>query len=185
MYLLWLDTETGGIGLDKSLLELGMLITDDQLKPIGSSGLWSIKPDDGIYKCTAEALSINKIDLVEHDKIAKPYKQVGTELYEYLQFCNKTLNEKLIPTGKNVHFDIQQVCDKLISRGNWEKFVSYQHLDISSVVRFLQLQGKIPTLSKTSLSSLSEYFAVEIKDLHSSMGDNLLGLEIIKRLVQL
>lgn len=185
MYLLWLDTETGGIGLDKSLLELGVLITDDELKPVGSSGIWYIKPDDGIYKCTAEALSINKINLVEHDKRAKPYKQVGKELYEYLHNCSVCLKEKLIPVGKNVDTDIQQVCDKLISRGSWENFCSYQKMDISSVVRFLQLQKKIPHLNKTSLSSLCDHFNIPTEGLHSSIGDNLLGLEILKRLVQL
>jgi len=94
-----LDTETGGIGPDKSLLTLYAVALDDNLNPVAFSGDdfkvaggileldLKLKPDDGIYRVTGEALGINGINLSEHDKEAIPCKKAGTLLYEFLERC--------------------------------------------------------------------------------------------------
>src|ERR1700688_2902057 len=80
---LTIDNETGGIGRDKSLLTVYVGLFDEQFKFIDELYLY-LKPPDGAYVCTAEALRINKINLIEHDKIAVPYKEGATLLYNFI-----------------------------------------------------------------------------------------------------
>jgi hypothetical protein len=70
MKFLALDCETGGIGLDKSLLTTYLAVYSFHRKEmefvIEDELYLYTKPNDGIYSYTAEALSINKIDLIQY-----------------------------------------------------------------------------------------------------------------------
>ena len=82
------DVETGGIGLDKSLLSACFLycqydVKNDEYEIIDGLDL-KIKPNDDVYHVTAQGMQINGIDLVEHDKVAITEKQAGTKLYDKL-----------------------------------------------------------------------------------------------------
>lgn len=190
MYL-FLDCETGGLDPDTSLLTLGMIVTDKQFTILDSKE-WLLKPDDGIYKVTGQALQVNKIDLANHDKDAVFYKQAKTEVYNFLKkwfdncgwYCNEG---PLIPVGKNIYFDLLRIWDNLVSRPTWETFVSYQPLELNGVVRYLQLTGKIPSLAKTSLGDLCNHFNISVPPtwLHNAVGDCRLYIELMQRLVQL
>ena len=91
----------------------------------------------------------------------------------------------LIPVGKNVPFDIRRLYNVVISQGYWESMVSYQPLEINGAWRLCEIQKKVPVLPKTSLSDLANYFNIPVTNLHTSIGDCKLGVEIMKRLIQL
>jgi DNA polymerase III epsilon subunit-like protein len=183
---LFIDTETLGLGLDKSLLQVGLVVTDDKFNYYTDKDrLYNIKPDDGIYHGTAESLRINNINLVAHDKSAMACRDCKVFLYDFLNSHSYKGKIKLIPVGKNVHGDIAQICDKLISRGSWENFVSYQPLEINGAWRLLEAQGKVPELEKTGLSSIADYFNIPVVGLHNARDDNKLAIEIMRRLIQL
>lgn len=184
-----IDVETGGLGLDKSLLSLAIVPVKDNFDLLEVLPLdIKIKPDDKLYKCTAEALAINKINLVDHDAKAITYKESGTILYKYLEqlyvFNDK---EKLIVLGKNVHFDLQFIWEYLIGRATWETFCSYQLLDVSSLWLYLRLIDIVPKLEKTSLSNLASYFGINLTkyNLHTALGDSLLTIEVMKEIMTL
>lgn len=160
-YYLVFDTETGGIGLDKSLLTAWFGVYNQDFIFYDSLSL-ALKPDDGIYKVTGEAMGVNKIDLVEHEKRAIPYKQVKTELYQFLQRWATDAGNVLIPVGHVVSGDIDHVIDKLISRGSWEQFVSYKPLDTCIIARALQEVGKLPSDLGLSLRNLVSYFDIRV-----------------------
>jgi len=180
-----IDVETGGLGLDKSLLEISLIVAEEHFEETGNRLTLRVKPDDGNYVVTAQGLSVNKINLVEHDEVAFPYKNVKPILYEFLKSHSQSGAEKLVPVGKNVYFDITHLWDKLISRGSWDLFCSYQTLEISSAWRFLESIGKVPRLPKTSLSNLCDYLGIPVVDLHSAEGDALTNLKVMKGLVKL
>jgi len=184
MKYLSIDTETGGLDLDVSLLEIGLVLADENFNELDSRVI-KVKPDckkggRTNYIVQAEALAINGINLVEHDKVAHPYQVVGTKLYEI--FAEWVKNEKLIPTGKNVHFDLKHIWDKTINRSTWEQFVSYQIMDVTSVWRFLTAQGKVPTLQSSSLSAIAEHYKLDTSGLHGSLFDARLTLSVLKEL---
>lgn len=186
MKYLFLDTETGGIGLDKSLLTASFILADENLNILDNLDI-SLKPDDKTYHCSAEALSINKINLVEHDKESITYKEAKTILYNHLNKWSNNGKEKLIVVGKNVYFDLTHIWDKLISRGTWETFVSYQIVDLTTVWKMLEICGKVAVLSKTSLSNLAEYFNINFPDSiqHTSRNDTEITLRVYKKCLEL
>ncbi len=178
----FIDTETGGLGLDASLLTISIILTNANFKILGELNL-KCRPEDRVYRVTAEALSINKIDLIEHDKDAITYKAGGTEIYRFLNNVAVTGQEKIIPVGKNVNFDLIQLWDKCISKNTWEQFISYRVLDLSSVGQFLISAGLVNRLKSSSLSAYCEYYGIEVEGLHDARADNIMTMKLLQRML--
>jgi DNA polymerase III epsilon subunit-like protein len=178
MKFIFIDTETGGIGLDKSLLTLSLVVTNQDLE-ILEKQYYSLKPDDGVYHVDGKALAINKIDLAFHDLIAMPYKTAKSHVYNLIHTHSNEGADKLIPAGHGVSFDLIHIWDKLISRNSWENCCSYRPLDTGGIARFLMLLGKLPADLHGSLTSICEYFNIPL-DPHHAENDNLATIEVLK-----
>ena len=76
------DTETGGVRKEMSLLTLYGHILDENLRILDTIDL-KIKPDDGIYHLSAQGLGVNNINILEHDRVAKPVSEVKTRFKNY------------------------------------------------------------------------------------------------------
>lgn len=178
-----LDTETGGLDPEKhSLLSLAVIITDKDYNILGELNL-KLKPNDDIFHCTGKALAINKIDLSEHYLKAVSYEQGSILLLNFLKEWQTShwitaKGEKLIPVGKNVSFDLSQIFGKLISKADWEQFVSYRALDVSAVFLFMQQLGKLENLNG-SLESLANHYSIKGK-FHDALDDIKMTLQILK-----
>lgn len=188
-----MDVETGGIGDDKSLLTayFGLFsyknnnfVKEDELD-------LKIKPDNKVYCITAESLTINKINIVEHDAVAITQRAAGTELYKKLDNWYKSNSgNKLIPVGHNVAFDIRKVKTTLVSEGNWEKFVSYRVIDTCTIAQFMRIKGTLPYDQSISLVNLAEYFDKD-KDkeiagvFHEARYDALTTIKVLEKLLLL
>ncbi len=178
-----LDIETGGIGIDKSLLTAYLAILDENLE-ITNDLYLRCKPKDGIYKVTGKAMEINGIDLALHDKIASTYEACGTALYQCLE-KNKNA-EVLKPIGHGVRMDMFHICDKLVSETSWWKFVSYRCLDTSVLGGFAIELGLMPHMVNASLDAMAQYFGVgHQKEKHNAKDDVLLTIAVYKSLVNL
>jgi DNA polymerase III epsilon subunit-like protein len=181
MYLA-IDVETGGIDNEVSLLEvyLGRFKTDFQLKDELNL---KIKPPNGIYNVTAEALAINKINLLEHDAVAQSLDKCKNTLYDFLRGIHFSEKERLIPVGHGVAFDVRKIQNSLISRGSWETFVSYRCLCTSSVARFLLACGMLPTEPSGSLESLVVHYNLQYQgEPHTARADALASVAVFKRM---
>lgn len=184
-YFTCLDTETGGIGLDKSLLTAyyGFYIYENQIFRKLDDLYLKIKPDDGIYKVTAEALSINKIDLIEHDKVAIFEKAAGTLLYNKLKAWSDVSKEKITPVGHNVAFDIAQT-GKLVSKGSWDNFVSYRTIDTGTLAQVLRLTGKIPDNIAGGLGHIAAYYKVSVSGkAHEAPADVEMTIGVLEKMM--
>lgn len=177
-----IDTETGGLGLDTSLLTLGLIVADEDFNITQTINL-AIKPDDGIYRVCGKALEVNKIDLAKHDLAAYTYKDSGTTLYKLLSSWTENGKTKLEPIGKQMSGDIAQIHDKLMSRNTWENFVSYRHTDISAVANFMMSLKILPQM-KGSLSDLANHYKISTEGLHDSLADAKMTLAIYKAMVE-
>jgi hypothetical protein len=161
-----LDTETGGIGSDTSLLTAYFGLYDKDLELVDDLYLFC-KPDDGIYRVTGKAMEINGINLAEHDKVAENKSMTGSKLYNFLRKpFDDNLDDSgngqplLKPLGHNVKFDILKVTDNILNEAAWDQFVSYRTLDTGTIGGFAIEVGLIPPTVSASLSSLAEYFGV-------------------------
>lgn len=187
-YLLALDTETGGVTDDVSLLTAyyGLFKVNNRVFTLVDELDLHIKPVDQLYRVTAEALSINKINLVTHDAIAKTERQSGTELYNKLKSWYDITGNKLIPVGHNVVFDIQKTKKHLISDGSWSSFVSYRTLDTCTIAQFLRISGKLPENLSCSLVALKEYFDIKVEgEAHEAKYDSHVTINVLYKLMSL
>lgn len=162
-----LDTETGGLGNDKSLLTVYMAVLDEnfELTTLPSSNPFGLraeldmklKPEDGVYRVEAKALQVNGIDLAEHDKQATGFKTAGETVTQFL-FGHAHYEaegvgrpdrkmRKLIPIGHGVGFDVKFMRGNLVEEKHWEANVSHRVIDTSAIARFLMMCGKIPESS--------------------------------------
>lgn len=182
------DCETGGLDTGiSSLLSVYFVVFDRDFKVLGELDL-KIKPDKGQnYVVTAEALDINKIDLVKHD--ADPstitLTQAKSALYSFLQSHNPDGKTKLIPVGHNIYFDQGVVLAHLIGRGTWHKFCSYRLLDTGVILQFLKLTGHVPHDVTGSLTSIIEYFNIDVKgNLHEAKTDTVATVKALRALLK-
>lgn len=173
----------GGRELKYSLLTAYFLVTDSKFNKIGELYL-HVKPDDGDYIVSGQGMTVNKINIIEHDKIAIPYKQAKTLLFNFLK--THSVSGKLTPVGHGVRGDIDHIIDKLISEGSWEQFNTYHYIDTSVVLQFLRASGIIPMDTDGSVSALAQYFGIDIPgDLHDASVDAKVTCAILMNFVEL
>jgi len=182
MTYLSIDAETGGIGLDKSLLTLSLQAFNQEFNLINNKELFLI-PDDGIYHVDPNALEVNNINLVELAKKAIPYRKAGTELYNYLKELSTNGTNKLTLVGKNVHGDVSHIQDKLLSKGSWDTFVAYNALDLSVIVQFLKESNVIPKDLNDSLTSICTFLGIQFNP-HQADEDSRATMESIAALIK-
>lgn len=176
------DTETGGIRKEMSLLTLYGHILDDNLNILDTIDL-KIKPDDGVYHVNAQGLEINRINIVEHDRIAKPLSEVKTRFKNYI--CGWSLNQKLTPIGHNVRFDVKFVKTHLLE--DWDRYFDRRHIDTASVGKFLALSGIVPKLKTYSLSEMAQALMIEVNEdsRHEAKFDADLTLNVLRNMTQI
>lgn len=174
------DTETGGIGEEVSILSAHFAACDKDLNVIDELDILT-RPNDGVYVTTAKALEINKINLIQHDKVAVTYSQAGAQIRDFVCKHSQNGKVKLIPVGKNVGFDVKKVTDNLLGAKTWNQYVSYRTYDITSMIIYAKRLGLLPLDLPESLQEVAEHFGIKA-EWHTARGDNMAGIEVVKRL---
>lgn len=182
-----LDTEHGGFGEQRTLLSLYMAALDDQFNVLGELDL-KIKPNNGVYHVQAQAMSVNKIDLVKHDKEATSESQAGQLVREFLKKHSDDGADKLIPIGQNVAGDIEIIAEEILKKDNFKDFVSYRVLDTGAIAAFFRLPALrlIPIEVNGGLESLLDYYGVEQdkSTLHTAKGDTWAAIKVLKKQIK-
>ena len=180
-----IDNETGGIEKDKSLLTVYAGVFDVNFKFVDELYLY-LKPPDDAYIVTAEALRINRINLIEHQTKAVPYKEGATKLYDFIKKHSEDGKNRLVPVGQNVTFDIDHIHDKLILKKNWDKFCSYRIRDTGILAGSMQDAGMIDEAVSGGLYTLLDYFGVPYvkEELHDARVDALKTLELYQKMIE-
>ena len=181
MYYLSLDTESGGITHDFSLLSASPIVFDANGEVLDTLNLL-LKPDDGKYIISAEAMSVNRIDLIEHDKVALKYKDSKPILYNFLK-NNYEKYGTLTAVGQNIGHDISYICDYIISSNSWTQYVDRRTVDLIALSKFFQLKGLIPMDQSLNLQLLSKFWgiAVDNSETHTANYDALLNIKLFMK----
>lgn len=179
------DLESGGIPEGCSVLTAFFQVLDENMEEIDSLHL-KVKPNDGVYQCTAEAMDINKIDLVYHDKIAITYSEAGGKLRNFLINNSDNGKVKLIPLGKNINGDIKWVNESMLGQKTWNMYVSYRIWEVTTLALACQRKGKIAYDMSISLGSLVEFFNIDVPgSLHDEKYDTLATVLVSEALLEL
>lgn len=179
-YLIF-DTETTGIK-DSDLLTGWFGVFDQNFNLLDSLDI-KTKPDNGVYSVNAQALEVNKIDLIKHDKEALPYKEIKPHFYNFLKKNSKDGSNKLTPLGQNVIFDINTITRTIISENSWSQFVSRRFQDTMVIAGFLQDLGKLPPELGISLGNLIKTLDIQVVgNPHESKYDALATMRVYQKL---
>lgn len=186
MYL-FIDTETGGVTTDHSLLSVSAIATDKRFNIINvdehPSGI-TILIKSPKYVVNAKALSINKIDLILHDQLAVPMAEARLRLLSYLDKALCMTNKRaFVVAGHNVEFDRKFVTAHLLTTDDWEKYMTYPVLDTAVIARFMNAIGLHDR--GYSLSHLVSSFSPDYQAgvMHNSHNDTLATIELARQMV--
>lgn len=196
MYL-FMDTETGGLTPDRSLLTASFIPVDKNfgIMPLtyfdplmqrtehAECGLYlAIKPET--YVIDQEALAVNKINIAEHERDAVPIDMARRLIASFVEAARKESGKKyLVPAGHNVAFDVQFLKAHIFTEDEWDKLFTYPMLDTAAAARFLNAAGAIDGgYSLTAMRSkfLSDDFGVA----HNAEVDNLTTIALAQRLTE-
>jgi len=177
--LLFIDTETGGLDPDKhSLLSLAMVIWED-MEIIDSK---EILINDGILSVTAEALSINKIDIEKHKQSAISSSQAMDEIFSFIgkHFPGHV---KITLAGHNVHFDASFLRSFFsANNADFSEFFSHRIIDTSSILHYLYLAGKIKQRAISSDEAFA-LFDIKVAGRHTASGDAIATAKLFTKLL--
>ena len=181
-YLLSLDTEGGGISHNYSLLSLTLSVVDpvtyEQIETLSLK----LKPDnDSGYFVQGKALDVNKINILEHDKVAITYKDSKSEIYNWL-VKQKTKYGKLVPFGNNFQRDIDIITRYTISYDSWTNFVKKFGIELTVLGVELKQLEVIPEEQSLALSKIAEFMSIKVDEskLHDDTYDVELGCLVLK-----
>ena len=183
MFLL-LDSETGGLTHQHSILTTYMAVYDANLRLIDELSL-KIQPDNGILVTDPEALKVNGINPEEHVKTAISETKAAGIIADFLSQNSTDGKNKLMPFGHNVEFDMAFIRARLINDKEMSKFFIKYNLDTIVLGTFLKLIGKLPKDLPNSLGSYAEYFGILTPGLHDAKIDCQTTLSVLKKMIRL
>jgi DNA polymerase III epsilon subunit-like protein len=178
----FIDTETGGLDpAEVSLLTVAAAIVDDQFNVLDKIS-FGVKPE--VYVISPGAIMVNKIDLAEHAKFSMTPQKAGEALAEFLHtgmiLAN---NDRLIPAGHNVAFDLNFIWRQLMPEEEWKKYCAYPALDTAALARFFYTTKLIP--AAFNLVALRQLFNIDTGEAHDAMNDVLASVEVAKKFSEL
>ena len=183
MKYLAFDVESGGTEIEHSLLSAYFVVIDEDLKTVYGELDLLVKPDDGNYVVTAQGLEVNKINLIEHDKVAVTESKAGMLLHDFLKTHVPNGTIKLTPLGHGIAFDVKFIKKHLLNK-SFDQYVSYRMLDTSNVIQFMKLTGQVSRDLAGSLSEMATHFGIStITNVpHTAKGDTWMVIEILRKL---
>jgi DNA polymerase III alpha subunit (gram-positive type) len=175
------DFETGGLCENASILTFYGAVLDEKFSIIDEIE-FSIKPENGIYVVEARALEINKINILEHNRIARPVSECAQILKDFLLKHTNFRNKKLCFCGHNVYFDNELLKKHLLLEPS--EFYFHRHnLDTASTALVLKSLGKLPKNFNISLVNLAELYGIDATNAHQSKADVFLTIAVLKKMM--
>lgn len=183
--LLVIDTETGGLDPERhSLLSIAAVVWDD-CHAVGEIEILVAEPEVSV---TAQAMEINRIDLVNHARHAVAPAHALQRLLEFatVHFAFELARrDQIVLAGHNVGFDIaflRRLCR--LAGADYPRIFSHRSLDTASVLRFLSLCGRLPESAAASSEAFAHFgIAIGEEARHTALGDARATAELLSRLV--
>lgn len=185
--IIFIDTETGGVNIEKSaLIQLSGIIRVNK-KDVETFNFF-IKPFEN-SEVNEKALEVQGRTLEElktekYIEEKEVYKQFVNLLDKYVDKYDRT--DKFIVAGYNVRFDVDML--KVFFQRHGNNFL-FSYLDSSMLdplysIRLLQVAGILPVLENNKLETWCKHFGIELKA-HDSLEDIEATKKLIGKLIEL
>lgn len=174
----FIDTETGGLTTDYSLLTVAAAITDEDFNVLDTL-CFGLRPATH-YITHPEAMQVNKISLSDHARTALYTDTARTQFRAFLSNGSaRSPKRRLIPAGHNVAFDLNFVWAQLLPESDWKQVCGYPAYDTAIIARFLASAGLIPS-NAFSLVAMRNLFKIQTGAAHDAENDVLATIEVAK-----
>jgi len=176
-----IDTETTGLSprFNKTLT-VGLLLIDVEknfLNILDESHTF-IKHNN--YNATAGAMSVNKINLIQHNQIAVPPATACNQINTFIE--KNTLHE--IPlVGHNIAFD-RGFLNALFDQGDALSKFHHEHEDTMWIWRNLQKENKVP-IGRSDLCTVSGHFGIDYERAHDALADCKITAQVYHEMMKL
>lgn len=182
MYLC-IDTETGGLTTDYSLLTLAAIVADEEFSPIRggtAADTLTLEIRHPTYVVSPEALTVNRIDLIHHSARGLKLEQAQQKFADFVRQAKEMCGKKLIPVGHNLQFDLGFVWAQLMQKSDWDQYCDYHFLDTMVAARFFKAAGVIQ--GGCRLDDLREFFHIDTGVAHTALADTKATLAVARAL---
>lgn len=181
--LFYFDTETTGLDPKMNdVIQLAYLIEiDGEIKEKGNLFCQPFSYDN----ISKEALEINKRTVDEIKTFPNPqvtYKQLQSVLSKYINRYNK--NDKFIPVGYNVRFDIDMLQEFFIKNNDkyFGAFFDYHFIDPMPIINLLNHQNKI-NIKNAKLITACETFGISL-NAHDALSDIEATKKVLEKIIK-
>lgn len=180
--ILFIDTETGGINpKETSLLSIGLVAWENG--NILDKKEFYIKHD--LYRITPQAISINKINLVDFIQKALAPEAVISQILKFIDDNFHECKGNIVIGGHNTNFDINFLKEFLHSNGiKFESIFSHRFIDTASIIKFLYYADKLPQ-DISSSDEAFRFFNIDIENRHTALDDAFATANLFNSLLKL
>ena len=181
MKRLVIDTETTGLSprFNKTLT-VGLLLIDVErnfLNILDSNHIF-IKHDK--YNATKGAMSVNKIDLIQHNQIAVPPQKACNQINNFIE---KNVLHNIPLVGHNIQFD-RGFLNSLFDQGDTLNKFHHEHEDTMWIWRNLQKENKVPC-GRANLGTVANYFGIDYTKAHDALADCEVTAQVYQNLLKI
>ena len=170
--LFWFDTETTGLDpVANDIIQFSCMVEVDGVLQ-AEIFTRNVKPYS-FQNIDKKALAVNNITIEELQK----FNDASTVHAELLSYLRKYIdpydrNDKLIPAGFNVGFDVGFLRQFFIKRGDkfYGSYFGYKSLDVYALALADCVVNKIP-LANHKLTTLSAYYGIKHDNAHDAESD--------------
>jgi len=181
MKRLVIDTETTGLSPNiNKTLTVGLLLIDvekDFLDILDSNHIF-VKHDK--YNATKGAMSINKIDLIQHNQIAVEPAKACNQINSFIK--KHVLHETPL-VGHNIAFD-RGFLNALFDQGETLHKFHHEHEDTMWMWRNLQKRNVVP-YGRANLQTVAGHFGIDYERAHDALADCEITAQVYHELLGL
>jgi len=182
MKVFYCDTETTGLNPQKNdIIQLDYIIEiDNQIREKGSI---NVQPFD-YNNIEASALATHQISVEQMKTFNSPqtvYNQIIGILNKYINKYDR--NDKFIPAGFNVKFDIEFLQNFFMKNGDkyYGSYFDYHFIDAMALLFIKRYAGKI-SLANYKLETACNHYGIEIQS-HDAFSDIEATRELILKMM--
>jgi len=176
-----IDTETTGLSpRTNKTLTVGMLLVDVNKKSLEILDSNHIFIKHNNYNPTPKAMSVNKINIDEHNKIAVPPKKACNQINKFIE---KNVLHEIPLVGHNIAFD-RNFLNTLFDQGETLHKFHHEHEDTMWMWRNLQKRNLVPC-GRSTLQNVANHFEIDYTKSHDALADCHITAQVYHKLLSL